>query len=143
MELTRGDLFKGKSVKSDGYTHIVFGCRVNDKGEKDEAGRWAVWIYGGNRADGRFVKKVEYETFVKAVEHGDLEHIGNVTDPDIASKFDVQRLSMLSITLSALGAGQSPEEYLEKTAEGYMQEDRPGMDFLSEMVKTRKGEDYE
>ena len=103
FEPVRGDIFRTRTVKGE-HVHIVFLCRKDD---------WAVYAYGDRPM------KMNFHDFMKRLQHGDGEFKGNIRDEDISDRFDVQRLTMLSIGLASLGKGESVDEHLDKLESEY------------------------
>lgn len=103
FEPLRGDILKVKTVKG-GFSYIVYLCK------KDE---WAVYAHGDK------ARKINFHDFMKRLQHGDAEFVGNVKDPDITERFDVQRLTLMSVGLASLGKGESVDEHLNQLENAY------------------------
>lgn len=94
FDIRSGDVFRAETVKG-GHNYVV-ALRVFNG-----------YFYYGH---GDKVKKVEFDNFVKAVEHGDLEFIP-------MDELDKERLSMAVIGLDAIANRRSAAQSIDIMAE--------------------------
>lgn len=101
----RGDVYRGKSVKG-GWSHMIYLATHTDARQQ----KWAVYALNDRGL------KVDFPTFMKSLQYGDLEFVGNIRDPEITSSknLDLEKLNFMGIGLASLGAGMSAHEHLEK-----------------------------
>ena len=93
--IREGQLLQGKTVT--GGTNLIVCMRVVD----------GHMIY----AHGDKVKKIDIDTFIRAVLHGDLE-------PKMPKEIDTERLSMATIGMDAIANRRTVEEHIDLMGEG-------------------------
>lgn len=95
LTIREGQLFEAKTVK--GGKNLIVAMRNVDG--------WMIYTHGDK------VRKVQMETFVRAVYNGDLE-------PKHPKEIDTERLSMVQIGIDAFSNRRTAEEHIQIMGEG-------------------------
>ena len=95
LRVFEGQLFEGKTNK--GGRNLIVCMRV-DQGNM-------IYLHGDK------VKKIDLDTFIRAILHGDLE-------PKMPKEIDTERLSMATIGMDAIANRRTVEEHIDLMGEG-------------------------